>query len=176
MRVLVLVFLLALGLIGPAHAQNDFLNPDRLRELAAGALAKAIQTAHDTAIERGAQPMPAAIKAKLKGVFPDAVLDKVTYTVGGEGSMIAQAFSYGDVLAITFIDTIVFQKAEAAENDDVLWAHELTHVMQYDRWGVDEFARRYAADYKAVEDEAYGFQHQYEDAVRNHAPPPQAAR
>lgn len=171
MRFLVLVFALLAGLTGPARAQNDLLNPDGLRALAASALSSAIKTAHDTAIQHGAQPMPAAIKAKLKGVFPDAVLDKVTYTVGGDGSMIAQAFSYGDVLAITFIDTIVFQKAEAAESDDALWAHELTHVMQYDRWGVDEFARRYATDYKAVEDEAYGFQHSYEEARRNHAPP-----
>ena len=120
------------------------------------------RTAHDTALQNGAQPMPDAIKAKLKGVFPDEVLNKVTFTVGGQDSMIAQAFSYGDVLAITFIDTVVFRQADAAQTDDALWAHELTHVMQYDRWGVDEFARRYARDYKAVEDEAYGFQHQYE--------------
>jgi hypothetical protein len=35
-----------------------------------------------------------------------------------------------------------------------LWAHELAHVQQYRKWGIDGFARRYIQDYLAVEQEA----------------------
>jgi hypothetical protein len=49
---------------------------------------------------------------------------------------------------------ILFQDDHAAQTDAKLWAHELTHVMQYERWGADGFARRYLENYQAVEKEA----------------------
>jgi hypothetical protein len=46
-------------------------------------------------------------------------------------------------------------------HDPKLWAHEITHVVQYARWGVDEFAVRYLRDYQAVEKEAWDFRWQW---------------
>ena len=40
------------------------------------------------------------------------------------------------------------------ETDLKTWAHELTHVMQYQRWGVEGFAERYVRDSAEVEQEA----------------------
>jgi hypothetical protein len=44
--------------------------------------------------------------------------------------------------AITLDDLIVFPDAQAAQ-DPVLWAHELTHVLQYENMGVESFANVY---------------------------------
>ena len=56
--------------------------------------------------------------------------------------------------AITLGDVILFKSERLAETDLKVWAHELTHVMQYERWGVDGFADRYVRDSAAVEQEA----------------------
>jgi hypothetical protein len=51
-------------------------------------------------------------------------------------------------------DVIVFRDAALAA-DPVIWAHELAHVQQYDRWGTLQFAKRYVRDHHAVELEAW---------------------
>jgi uncharacterized protein DUF4157 len=43
---------------------------------------------------------------------------------------------------VTLIDVIIFRDEQQAA-DPVLWAHELTHVEQYDRLGVEAFAVQY---------------------------------
>jgi hypothetical protein len=48
----------------------------------------------------------------------------------------------------------MFRDAGTASQDLVLWAHELTHVMQYERWGTLGFAERYVRDHEVVEREA----------------------
>ena len=57
-------------------------------------------------------------------------------------------------LAITLGEVILFRPGERGEADPRIWAHELVHVQQYDRWGVRGFAQRYTADHLAVEREA----------------------
>lgn len=143
----------------PALPQLDL---NKIYEALARGLAGAIQQARDETVKAGVQPIPPAMRKQLATVFPIELLDRVRYRVGKEGSFAMQAFQYGHVQAVTLIDTIVFRNETDALNSDVLWAHELTHVRQYDRWGLDEFARRYAGDHKAVEAEAYGFQSEYE--------------
>ena len=64
------------------------------------------------------------------------------------------AFSYGDAKAITLGDVILFKNEQLAESNLKLWAHELTHVMQYQRWGIPGFAERYVRDSAGVEQEA----------------------
>jgi hypothetical protein len=66
----------------------------------------------------------------------------------------ALAFSYGDATAITLGDVVLFKNELVAETDLKVWAHELTHVMQYQRWGVEGFTERYVRDSGAVEREA----------------------
>jgi len=138
------------------------LDLNKIFDVVARTLAGAIQQARDETVKAGVQPIPPAMRKQLAAVFPIELLDRVRYRVGKEGSLAMQAFQYGHVQAMTLIDVIVFRNEADALTNDVLWAHELTHVRQYDRWGLDDFARRYAADHKAVEAEAYGFQAEYE--------------
>jgi hypothetical protein len=143
---------------------------NRIFETVAQGLAMAIQSAHDEAVKAGVQPIPPAMRKQLAMVFPIELLDRVRYRVGRENSMTMQAFQYGHVQAVTLIDVIVFRNETDALTNDALWAHELTHVRQYDRWGLEEFARRYVNDHKAVEDEAYGFQSEYQARKTGVAP------
>ena len=138
------------------------LDLNKIFDTIARTLANAIQSARDDTVRDGVQPIPPAMRKQLATVFPLELLDRVRYRVGKEGSFAMQAFQYGHVTAMTLIDVIVFRNETDALSNDVLWAHELTHVRQYDRWGLEEFARRYAGDHKAVEAEAYGFQSEYE--------------
>lgn len=174
----ILLLTAAAALAAPAGAQTSATPPpstsqsapsalpqldlNKIYDALARALAGAIQQARDETVKAGVRPIPPAMRKQLAAVFPIELLDRVRYRVGKEGSLAMQAFQYGHVQAVTLIDTIVFRNETDALNSDVLWAHELTHVRQYDRWGLDEFARRYSSDHKGVEAEAYGFQSEYE--------------
>lgn len=59
----------------------------------------------------------------------------------------------GDVVAVTLDDVIVFRDPNRV-NDPVLWAHELRHVDQYERMGVDTFAAQYTVNAWVLENEA----------------------
>jgi hypothetical protein len=138
----------------PARAQKAV--PPSLLERGAKLLATLIQSARETAITNGVKSMPPRIHSALLGFFPDAVLRKVRYATGNVDSITIPglAMSYGHIDAITLIDVILFRDEHAANTDAKLWAHELTHVMQYERWGADGLATRYLQDYNAVEQEA----------------------
>ena len=56
---------------------------------------------------------------------------------------------------MTLGNVIVVKTRNASENRK-LFAHELAHVAQYERLGIEEFARRYARDPEPIEDEARG--------------------
>lgn len=102
------------------------------------------------------KPIPEKIKFALRGTYDDEILDNVRYTVGNNGALNLSNLSlhYGHAKAITLIDTIVFKDKEDAENNILLWTHELKHIEQFKKWGVDEFALRYIQDWQSVEDEA----------------------
>jgi hypothetical protein len=59
----------------------------------------------------------------------------------------------GVVQAVTVGDVIFFRDPRRAE-DALLWAHELTHVEQYRRLGVEAFATRYLQQAWVLEQEA----------------------
>jgi hypothetical protein len=130
--------------------------PPSLLERGAKLLATLIQSAREAAIGNGVKAMPLTIHSALLGFFPDAVLRKVRYTSGHADviTIPGLAMSYGHIDAVTLIDVILFRDDHAARTDAKLWAHELTHVMQYERWGAEGFATRYLQDYNAVEQEA----------------------
>lgn len=125
------------------------------RAIGGEALAQWIWTSRAEAIRDGVAPIPADIRARLAGQFPAALLDKVRYRVSSssEFALPAQAFRTNAV-AITLGEVILFRPGERGEADPRIWAHELVHVQQYDRWGVRGFAQRYTADHLAVEREA----------------------
>ncbi len=57
-------------------------------------------------------------------------------------------------MAVTLGDVVLFKSERLAQLDLKLWAHALTHVMQYQRWGLDQFADHYVRDGAMVEQEA----------------------
>jgi hypothetical protein len=127
-----------------------------LRDWAARLLAQLIETAREQAIADGVKPLPASVYRGLLGYFPPALLQKARFGSGhaGQIALPALAFTYGDAKAVTLGDVILFQDEQAAQTDLKLWAHELTHVMQYQRWGMQGFASHYVADSGGVEQEA----------------------
>ena len=138
----------------PARAQTAI--PPSLLDRGATLLADLIQSARDSAIANGVKPIPPRIHQALRGYFPDDLLRKVRFTSGHADAITVPglAMEYGHVDAVTLIDVILFHHDHAALTDAKLWAHELTHVMQYERWGVEDFAKRYLQDFDAVEQEA----------------------
>jgi hypothetical protein len=133
------------------------------QELAGEALAQWIAASRNDAVRAGVQPIPVGVRAQLDGHFPDALLDRVRYRIGtgNEFSLQANAFK-GNAVAITLDDIILFKPDRDLVTDARLWAHELTHVQQYERWGVRGFARRYTLDHLGVEREAQAAATNYE--------------
>lgn len=148
------IMLGALAWVLPARAQPAL--PELLLDYAGKALADLIEAARLQAIADGVRPVPPAIYRGLLGYFPSALLQKCRYGIGNSRALTlpALAFSYGDATAITLGDVVLFKNERIAMADLKVWAHELTHVMQYQRWGIEGFADRYVRDSGAVEREA----------------------
>jgi hypothetical protein len=125
-------------------------------DYAASALTRLIEDARQQAIADGVRPIPAGVHRALLGYFPDALLRKTRFASGNAHALTlpALAFAYGDAIAITLGDVVLFKTERVAQADLKVWAHELTHVMQYQRWGVGGFADHYVRDSAAVEQEA----------------------
>ena len=138
----------------PVRAQPTI--PPSLFGYAASALTRLIESARQQAIADGVRPIPATIYRSLLGYFPATLLQKTRFATGSSQALTlpALAFSYGDATAIALGDVVLFKSERVAENELKVWAHELTHVMQYQRWGIDGFADRYVRDNQAVEQEA----------------------
>jgi hypothetical protein len=122
----------------PKDAAQFFLNP------AGAALAEAIRISRNTA-GSGAQPIPPAIRQQLAPFFPAQILDKARFNTNkGALNLPAAIRLIDESYAVTLDDLIVFANSGQAQ-DPILWAHELTHVMQYDNMGVESFANIYSA-------------------------------
>lgn len=126
---------------------------DRAVGMATPVLAGWIAAQRD-ALAPGAAPPPPAMVALLRGYFPASLLGSVRYRIGWPESAAGVAFRLADARAITVDHVIVFRDARLAA-DPVLWAHELTHVRQFERWGPRAFARHYLENREAVETEAW---------------------
>ncbi len=138
----------------PARAQPAI--PPSLLEHGAKLLATLIQSSRESAIANGVRPIPPRVHSALLGFFPDAVLRKVRFA-SGQAETIGipgLAMHYGHIDAVTLADVILFRDDHMAHTDTKLWAHELTHVMQYERWGIENFATHYLQDFASMEREA----------------------
>lgn len=147
----------------PASAHGVYAPVDEvlgqdMRGMAAELLAQWITASRQENLAAGTQPIPPQVAAALTGYFPPDLLRSVRFRAGqvADLSLPALAFQYGDAAAVTLDNLVVFDHEADAQTDLKLWAHELTHVMQYRRWGIDGFAARYVADSNGVEREAYG--------------------
>ena len=138
----------------PVRAQ-PVIAPDLL-DYAASALAALIEDARRQAIADGVRPVPPGVFRSLLGYFPAALLQKCRFAAGNSRPLTlpALAFTYGDATAITLGDVVLFRNEKVAETDLIDWAHELSHVMQFQRWGIEGFAGHYVRDSTAVEQEA----------------------
>lgn len=115
----------------------------------AAALAALIEAERRRAIAAGVRPVPTAIYRALLGFFPSGLLLKARFSVGDTA-----ALPYGDALAMTAGDVIVFKNERLALADGCLWARELTRVVQFQRWGIEGFSRRWFQDATVEEQEA----------------------
>ena len=131
--------------------------PDLLED-AGNTLAELIDVARQQAIADGVRPVPATVHRALLGYFPSALLQRCRFATGRARAITVPrlGLSYGDATAVTLGDVVLFKSERLAESALKLWAHELTHVMQYQRWGIAGFADRYVRDSGEVEQEAIG--------------------
>ena len=150
------LFLLAgLAWAAPVRAQTQI--PPALTEYGAGLLANLIEAARGRAIADGVRPIPTTVYRQRLGFCPAALLQQVRFATGQSANRISLpslAFTYGDAAAMTLREVVLFRDEKSAQSDLKLWAHELTHVLQYQRWGLDGFASRYVTDRAGVEKEA----------------------
>lgn len=123
----------------------------------APALQELIARSRDDALRNGVQPIPMDMRRNLTGFIPDRVLNAARYRVQGGGDLTLQVNSirYGEAQAITLDYVIVFKELNDALYNPALWAHELTHIDQYQRWGIKDFSIQYLRNYEDVEREAY---------------------
>jgi hypothetical protein len=107
-------------------------------------LAEAIRSTRDRVYPQG-RPIPGALRRQLAPFFPRTVLEKVRYATAWDPTQdLLPALFMGNSpkSAMTLGDVILFRDAHGV-TDPLLWAHELTHVMQYQQLGVAAFATRY---------------------------------
>jgi len=126
-------------------------------QAAAQALERAILYSRASARRTGTRPVPPAIRQQLQDYFPGHILFKVRWSFPNReldlGSAVAAWYrSHGG--AVTLQDTIVFSTPRSAANRH-LWAHELTHALQYEELGTQDFARVYVTNPHLLERQAW---------------------
>jgi hypothetical protein len=140
----------------PTAATHFGPSSQTLSALLGPSLAAAIHRGRDQAYPHG-RPMPKAVRRTLAPFFPRAILEKVRYSLdrgaAAAGTLDQFLLGTGAVEAVTFADVIVFRDAQCASNP-LLWAHELVHVEQYHRLGVETFATQYLQQPWVIEQEA----------------------
>lgn len=120
--------------------------------VAGAGLAASIRYSRGQALRAGARPVPPEVMRELSLYFEPELLAKVPWNTAG------RRVSLGTVLAgwyyregaVTLGDTIVFSDERAAGRL-LLWAHELTHVEQFDQLGVDGFSALYTTQWSELE-------------------------
>jgi hypothetical protein len=130
---------------------------EALLDSAAQALATAIRESRRQALERGADPIPPRVRVALEPYFATQILDKARWTMAGGISLdgMMKHWFYLDG-AVTVGEVIAFSDATDAQEDVELWAHELTHVDQYEELGIESFASKYVRDFASMESQASG--------------------
>jgi hypothetical protein len=121
----------------PQDAAQFFLNPQGAQ------LAEAIRISRNTNIG-SASPLPPEVRQALAPFFPPGILAKARYRVKAGALSLPSAINLFDPgNAVTLDDLIIFDNAGQTQ-DIELWAHELTHIVQYSNMGVESFANVYS--------------------------------
>lgn len=119
------------------------------------ALAAAIRLGRAEALRSRPKPLPADLKRALRPHYSKGVLDRARFVVAAPDSRLGRLLARWPVQngAVTLGEVIVFKTARGPASKRLV-AHELVHVDQYSRLGIDRFAHRYAANRTALEKEA----------------------
>jgi hypothetical protein len=123
---------------------------------AARGLERAILYSRSSARRTGTQPVPAGFREAFADYFPSEVLSETRWALSNRNIDLGTAIEawYGRAGgAVTLRDTIVFSTRNAA-SIPLLWAHELTHVLQYQELGVEQFTRIYVSNPELLERQA----------------------
>lgn len=119
-------------------------------------LAAAIRHARSRAAANS-YPIPPHIRSQLTGFVSESTLNRVRYSLdwgaAQNGTLHQFILGNGYAQAITLDNIVVFRDNQGA-NDVDLWAHELQHVEQYERMGLESFASRCVQAYWTIENEA----------------------
>lgn len=114
-------------------------------------LAAAIRSAYETHKSK-ALPIPDDVKTGLANYFSKEILNKAKYSVGTVEitlpNLIGQVQNFmGNSYAVVVGDIIVFNAVPPSFDKGMFyWAHEMTHVKQYNELSVDGFAYEYLRD------------------------------
>ena len=136
-------------------------------DVAGPALGAAIRISKWKARRGGARPLPRYVRERLSGHFPAEMLSRVRW-VSLERELLDVSFREACLEgtgALTLDDTIIFS-SERAATDLHLWAHELTHVSQFRRLGVEGFAEAYSTDPSGLERHAEATAQQLMSSLR----------
>jgi hypothetical protein len=154
--------------VGKPLRDNVLVPIDRFRleaevHASASLVSDWIWASRNDAVSAGVSPIPFHIYQRLRNYYSDDLLQRVYYRVGrgNELSLPNLAFGLYHRDAIALYDVIVFRRGYDAENDDELWAHEVAHIDQYMRWGLQKFSIRYLRSWNSVEAEARHHEHKY---------------
>jgi len=146
----------------------DYLEGSQLPPEAAPLLAATIRISKRQAEAERRRRIPEHVRRALEPFFDEAVLKNVRWTLPdgrpGLGSMLT-GWYFRTGGAVTFDDVVVVSDEDMAENV-WLWAHELTHVEQYRRFGIDGFAREYIVNWRGLEEAAHRRANQITLAIR----------
>jgi uncharacterized protein DUF4157 len=123
-------------------------------ETAGPVLKTLIAASRDDALRAGAGQLPREILSEFRGFYSEEVL-RARWRIGqgNELSLQANAFRFGDRVAIA-LDTVLVFRSPADANSLWLWAHELAHIEQYRDMGIDDFAKSYIRDSDSLEQAA----------------------
>ena len=150
------------------------LNPDwqpfvtDMLDLAGSELGVALTQAYSTHIKT-AKPLPEPVTVFLRGIIPDAFIERARYTVSNDSQSLPGILNQGNRAymnqdnAVSIDNLIIFSREPSFDKatDARWWAHELGHHIQYQRLGgIAGFARRYVVASQELEAEAetYGDQ------------------
>lgn len=151
-----------LGVAGSNSAGNTIRGQNPLQVVAAP-LAAAIRAARQRHLAE-AKPLPVNIKQALLNYFPRSILDKAKYCQGDIQITLPNFIGrgqkwFGDIpFAVTVGDIIVFNVTPPLEPNNLKewhwWIHEITHLQQYEKMGIERFAFNYILDHGSLENEA----------------------
>lgn len=122
------------------------------RQVGGAALAQTIRQSRSQALLERTFPVPQKIRDELEPHFPTIDFDTLRWKPANGRLSLGTALTqwYLKEGAIALVDLIVFTSVSTAKSRP-LWAHELTHVVQYQELGVDGFTRTYVLDHARLE-------------------------